>query len=158
MDLTRDQVQAAILALRPDLILFDLAHWVPEMAKAHKVKSMLYNVISATSIAHDLVPGGELGVPPPGYPSSKALDRKHDTHALLPFSGFYKRFYHRLTTGLMNCDRVVPPQSQRELSLKNTRTVFINFQVNFIIMTLMSLNTQRKQSGSITNPRNKEHN
>ncbi|CAE5962867.1 unnamed protein product [Arabidopsis arenosa] len=104
MDLTRDQVEAAILSLRPDLILFDLAHWVPEMAKAHKVKSMLYNVVSATSIAHDLVPGGELGVPPPGYPSSKALYRKHDAHALLTFSGFYKRFYHRLTTGLMNSD------------------------------------------------------
>ncbi|KAG7650589.1 putative anthocyanidin 3-O-glucoside 2'''-O-xylosyltransferase [Arabidopsis thaliana] len=104
MDLTRDQIEAAIGALRPDLILFDLAHWVPEMAKALKVKSMLYNVMSATSIAHDLVPGGELGVAPPGYPSSKALYREHDAHALLTFSGFYKRFYHRFTTGLMNCD------------------------------------------------------
>ncbi|CAH8256873.1 unnamed protein product [Arabidopsis lyrata] len=104
IDLTRDQVEAAVHALRPDLILFDLASWVPEMAKEYRVKSMLYNIISATSIAHDFVPGGELGVPPPGYPSSKLLYRRHDAHALLSFSVYYKRFSQRLITGLMNCD------------------------------------------------------
>ncbi|KAL9861087.1 UDP-glycosyltransferase 79B10 [Arabidopsis thaliana] len=104
IDLTRDQVEAAVSALSPDLILFDIASWVPEVAKEYRVKSMLYNIISATSIAHDFVPGGELGVPPPGYPSSKLLYRKHDAHALLSFSVYYKRFSHRLITGLMNCD------------------------------------------------------
>ncbi|CAL9239157.1 unnamed protein product [Arabidopsis halleri] len=104
IDLTRDQVEAAVHALRPDLILFDLASWVPEMAKENRVKSMLYNIISATSTAHDFVPGGELGVPPPGYPSSKLLYRRHDAHALLSFSVYYKRFSQRLITGLMNCD------------------------------------------------------
>ncbi|KAG2299283.1 hypothetical protein Bca52824_035755 [Brassica carinata] len=104
MDLTRYQVETAIVAMRPDLILFDIAHWVPEMAKEHGVKSMMYNVISATCIAHDLVPGGEFGVPLPDYPSSKVLYRAHDTHALSSFSAYYERFYHRVTTGLMNCD------------------------------------------------------
>jgi len=104
IDLTRDQVEAAVSALSPDGILFDIASWVPEVAKEYRVKSMLYNIISATSIAHDFVPGGELGVPPPGYPSSKLLYRKHDAHALLSFSVYYKRFSHRLITGLMNCD------------------------------------------------------
>ncbi|KAH0937716.1 hypothetical protein HID58_005177 [Brassica napus] len=104
MDLTRDQVEAAVRALRPDIILFDLAYWITEVAKEHGIKSMLYNVISATSIAHDLVPGGELGVPPPGYPSSTLLFRRHDAHALLSFAVYYKRFYYRVTTGLTNCD------------------------------------------------------
>ncbi|CAA7049107.1 unnamed protein product [Microthlaspi erraticum] len=104
MDLTRDQLEAAVGALRPDLILFDIAHWVPEIAKEYRVKSVMYNVISANSIAHDLVPGGELGVPPPGYPSSTVVYRAHDAHALLSFSVYYKRFYHRVTTGLTNCD------------------------------------------------------
>ncbi|EOA34237.1 hypothetical protein CARUB_v10021749mg [Capsella rubella] len=90
IDLTRGQVETAVLALCPDVILFDIACWV--------------NVISATSIAHDFVQGGELGVPPPGYTSSKLLYREHDAHALLSFSVFYKRFSHRLITGLMNCD------------------------------------------------------
>ncbi|KAF3536422.1 hypothetical protein F2Q69_00019652 [Brassica cretica] len=71
MDLTRDQVTAAVHALRPDLILFDFAYWVPEMAREHRVKSVVYNGVSATTIAHNHVPGSELGVPPPGYPSAK---------------------------------------------------------------------------------------
>ncbi|KAG7537848.1 UDP-glucuronosyl/UDP-glucosyltransferase [Arabidopsis suecica] len=104
MDLTRDQVEAAVHALRPDLIFFDFAYWVPEMAKEHRVKSVLYFVVSANSIAHELVPGGELGVPPPGYPSSKVLYRGQDAHALLTFSIFYERLHYRITTGLKNCD------------------------------------------------------
>ncbi|XP_010442973.1 PREDICTED: UDP-glycosyltransferase 79B9-like [Camelina sativa] len=104
MDLTRDQVEAAVRDLRPDLIFFDFAYWVAETAKEHRVKSVMYFVISANSIAHELVPGGKLGVPPPGYPSSKVLYREHDAHALLTFSIFYERLYHRITTGLMNCD------------------------------------------------------
>ncbi|CAL9243476.1 unnamed protein product [Arabidopsis halleri] len=104
MDLTRDQVEAAVRALNPDLIFFDFAYWVPEMAKEHRVKSVLYFVVSANSIAHELVPGGELGVPPPGYPSSKVLYRGHDAHALLTFSIFYERLHYRITTGLKNCD------------------------------------------------------
>ncbi|CAH8360301.1 unnamed protein product [Eruca vesicaria subsp. sativa] len=102
MDLTRDQVEAAVRALRPDM--FDFAYWVPEMAKEYRVTSVLYSVVSATAIAHDLSPGSELGVPPPGYPSSKVLFRAHDAHALSSLSIFYKRLYHRMTTGLMNCD------------------------------------------------------
>ncbi|KAF2583099.1 hypothetical protein F2Q70_00008039 [Brassica cretica] len=91
IDRTRDQVEVAVRASRPDLILFDYAYWVPEVAKENGVKSMMYNVISATCIAHDLVPGGGFGVPPPGYPSSKLLFRAHDAHAMSSFSVYYKR-------------------------------------------------------------------
>ncbi|EOA14934.1 hypothetical protein CARUB_v10028277mg [Capsella rubella] len=104
MDLTRDQVEAAVCALRPDLIFFDFAYWVPEVAKEHRVKSVLYFVVSANSIAHELVPGSELGVSPPGYPSSKVVYREQDAHALFSFSMFFERLYHRITTGLMNCN------------------------------------------------------
>ncbi|XP_019095756.1 PREDICTED: UDP-glycosyltransferase 79B9-like [Camelina sativa] len=104
INLTRDQAEAAVRALRPDLIFFDFSHWVPEMAKEHGVKSVMYFVAGAVSMAHSLVPGGEFGVPPPGYPSSKVLFREQDAHALLSFSIYYESLYHRLTTGLMNCD------------------------------------------------------
>ncbi|CAA7056034.1 unnamed protein product [Microthlaspi erraticum] len=72
-DLTRDQVEAA---------------WQESI-----VKSMMYNIVSANTIAHDLVPGAELGVPPPGYPSSKVLYRAHDAHALLSLSVYYNEVY-----------------------------------------------------------------
>ncbi|KAL0682164.1 hypothetical protein Bca4012_049011 [Brassica carinata] len=104
MDLTRDQVTAAVHALRPDLILFDFAYWVPEMAREHRVKSVVYNGVSTTNIAHNHVPGSELGVPPPGYPSAKVVYRAHDAHPLSSLSIYYERLYHRITTGLMSCD------------------------------------------------------
>ncbi|CAD5327410.1 unnamed protein product [Arabidopsis thaliana] len=80
LDLTRDQVEAAVRALRPDLIFFDFAQWIPDMGKEHMIKSVSYIIVSATTIAHTHVPGGKLGVRPPGYPSSK------------------------ITTGLKSCD------------------------------------------------------
>ncbi|VYS53212.1 unnamed protein product [Arabidopsis thaliana] len=104
LDLTRDQVEAAVRALRPDLIFFDFAHWIPEIAKEHMIKSVSYMIVSATTIAYTFAPGGVLGVPPPGYPSSKVLYRESDAHALATLSIFYKRLYHQITTGFKSCD------------------------------------------------------
>ncbi|CAE6129134.1 unnamed protein product [Arabidopsis arenosa] len=117
LDLTRDQVEAAVRALRPDLIFFDFAQWVPEMAKEHMIKSVSYIIVSATTIAHTHVPGGELGVPPPGYPSSKVFFRGNDAHALATLSIFYKRLYHQITTGLKNCD-VIAMRTCKEIEGK----------------------------------------
>ncbi|XP_023637093.1 UDP-glycosyltransferase 79B8 [Capsella rubella] len=104
LNLTRDQVEAAVRALRPDIIFFDFAHWIPELAEEHMIKSVSYMIVSATDIAHTLVPGGALGVPPPGYPSSKVLFRENDAHTLVTLSIFYERLYHRITTGFKSCD------------------------------------------------------
>ncbi|KAL9841670.1 putative anthocyanidin 3-O-glucoside 2'''-O-xylosyltransferase [Arabidopsis thaliana] len=104
LDLTRDQVEAAVRALRPDLIFFDFAHWIPEIAKEHMIKSVSYMIVSATTIAYTFAPGGALGVPPPGYPSSKVLYCENDAHALATLSIFYKRLYHQITTGFKSCD------------------------------------------------------
>ncbi|CAH8363454.1 unnamed protein product [Eruca vesicaria subsp. sativa] len=104
MDLTRGQVEAAVQTLRPNLIFFDFAHWVTELAKDYMIKSVCYIILSATTIAHTLVPGGELGLPPPGYPSTKVMYRDNDAHALATLSIYYKRVYHQITTGLKSCD------------------------------------------------------
>ncbi|XP_010496151.1 PREDICTED: UDP-glycosyltransferase 79B8-like [Camelina sativa] len=104
LDLTRDQVEAAVRALRPDLIFFDFAHWIPEVAKELLIKTVSYIIVSATTIAHDQVPGGACGVPPPGYPSSKVRLGENDAHAIAKLSIFYKRLYHQITTGFKRCD------------------------------------------------------
>ncbi|CAA7062663.1 unnamed protein product [Microthlaspi erraticum] len=103
MDLTRDQVEAAVLALKPDLIYFDLAFWVAEMARGHRVKSVCYHVVSAAAIAYALSPDAELGLPPPGYPSSKVTIRGRDGYTWL-FMPASKRIFFRVETGLRNCD------------------------------------------------------
>ncbi|CAA7062662.1 unnamed protein product [Microthlaspi erraticum] len=104
MDLTHDQVEAAVRALRPDLIFFDFAHWVTEIAREYGIKSVSYIVVSANTIAHTHVPGSELGVPPPGYPSSKVRFREQDAYLLATLSIYYERIYHQITTGLKSCD------------------------------------------------------
>ncbi|VVB00642.1 unnamed protein product [Arabis nemorensis] len=80
MDLLRDEVQVKVRALKPDLIFFDFVDWVPEMAKELGVKSVSYQIVSASCIAMFLAPGAELGRPPPGYPSSKLALRGHDAN------------------------------------------------------------------------------
>lgn len=74
------------------------------MSKELGIKSVNYNVFSAATIAHTHLADGEIGVPPPGYPSSKIVFRAHDAHALLILSGNYKRVHHRVSTSLMPCD------------------------------------------------------
>ncbi|EOA19670.1 hypothetical protein CARUB_v10003323mg [Capsella rubella] len=101
LDLTRDQVEAAVRALKPDLIFFDFARWIPELAREHKIKSVSYMIASATSVAHIHAPGGPLGISPPSYPSSKVFFRGNDAHTM---TAFYKRVCHQLTTGFKSCD------------------------------------------------------
>ncbi|XP_023637295.1 UDP-glycosyltransferase 79B8 isoform X3 [Capsella rubella] len=103
-DLTQDQVEAVVCYLKPDIIFFDFAHWIPELAKEHKIKSVSYMIVSATALAHINDPGVPFGVPPPGYPSTKVLLGENDAHALATMSIFYERLYHQLTTGFNNCD------------------------------------------------------
>ncbi|ESQ38525.1 hypothetical protein EUTSA_v10028656mg [Eutrema salsugineum] len=114
MDLTRAQIEDQVLAVKPDLIFFDFAHWIPEMAKDFGVKTVMYVVVSASTIASMLVQGGELGVPPPGYPSSKVLLRKQDLYSMKSINNDGTKFMERITTSLMNCD-VIAIRTVREI-------------------------------------------
>ena len=105
MDLLRDQIEAKVRVLKPDLIFFDLVPWVPEMAKEFGVKSVSYQIVSAACVAVALAPGVELGFPQqPGYPSSKVAFRGHDANLYSIFTNSHKRFFSRIITGLKNSD------------------------------------------------------
>ncbi|KAL1206586.1 UDP-glycosyltransferase 79B6 [Cardamine amara subsp. amara] len=110
MDLTRDQVEAAVRVKKPDLIFFDFAEWVTDIAKTYGAKSVYFISFSAASACTSMVPGlrpDNLDVPPPGYPSSKVLLRGQETNE---FSFIFNPFgegdtlYKRNTKGLTNCD------------------------------------------------------
>ncbi|XP_023637293.1 UDP-glycosyltransferase 79B8 isoform X1 [Capsella rubella] len=119
-DLTQDQVEAVVCYLKPDIIFFDFAHWIPELAKEHKIKSVSYMIVSATALAHINDPGVPFGVPPPGYPSTKVLLGENDAHALATMSIFYERLYHQLTTGFNNCD-VIALRTCNEMEGKSSK-------------------------------------
>ena len=119
MDLTRDQVEGVVRAVEPDLIFFDFAHWIPEVARDFGLKTVKYVVVSASTIASMLVPGGELGVPPPGYPSSKVLLRKQDAYTMKNLESTNTinvgpNLLERVTTSLMNSD-VIAIRTAREI-------------------------------------------
>ncbi|XWS52119.1 hypothetical protein CRYUN_Cryun11dG0039700 [Craigia yunnanensis] len=120
MDLTRDQVESVMSSVKPKLVLYDTAHWIPEVAKPLGIKTICFNVVCAASIAIVLVPArnltserpiteAELAVPPPGYPSSSVVLRGREVQSLLfvtnPF-GEGLTFHERITTAMKNCDAI----------------------------------------------------
>ncbi|KAK6934215.1 UDP-glucuronosyl/UDP-glucosyltransferase [Dillenia turbinata] len=120
MDLTRDQVEVSLRASKPDFVFFDFAFWVAELSRQLGIKSVCYNVVSAASLAIALVPARnvpkdraiteeELAVPPPGYPSSTILMKKHEARSLTFISqefGEGVTFYERCVFGMKNCDAI----------------------------------------------------
>ncbi|GLU15467.1 hypothetical protein SLE2022_319530 [Rubroshorea leprosula] len=120
MDRTRGQVEGVIHASRPKLVMYDSAHWVPEITRQLGIKTICYNVVCAAAIAIVLVPARnirkdkpvteeEVAVPPPGYPSTVVALRRHEAPSLLFVSLPYGEgitFYDRITTAMKNCDAI----------------------------------------------------
>ncbi|KAJ4881925.1 UDP-glycosyltransferase 79B5 [Raphanus sativus] len=98
MDLLRDQIEAMVRALKPDLIFFDFVPWVPEMAKEFGVKSVSYQIVSAACVA--------IALSPQGNPSSKVALRGHEANLYSLFTNTCQRLLVRITTGIRNCDVV----------------------------------------------------
>ncbi|XVF70125.1 hypothetical protein PTKIN_Ptkin11bG0137300 [Pterospermum kingtungense] len=120
MDLTKDQVQSVMSMIRPKLVMYDIAHWIPEIAKPLGIKTICYKVVSAASIAIVLVPArnlsterpvteAELAEPPPGYPSSTVVLRGHEVKSLLFVSNPFGEgitFHERVSMAMKNCDAI----------------------------------------------------
>ncbi|KAJ8771731.1 hypothetical protein K2173_026908 [Erythroxylum novogranatense] len=120
MDRTRDQLEQVIRETKPKFIFYDMAHWVPQIAKPLGIKTINFVVVCAASIAIVTVPARnickdmaiaeeELSEPPTGYPSSVVVLRRHEARLLTfvfqPF-GEGITFYERICTGLRECDAI----------------------------------------------------
>ncbi|CAN0923378.1 UDP-glycosyltransferase 79B3 [Linum grandiflorum] len=118
MDRTRDQVETIIRGADPKVVVYDMAHWVPDITASLGIKSVNYTVLSAASIAIAVVPArgivkgkelteGEMVVPPPGYPSSTIVLRPHEGKLLsfifFPY-GEATTFWERINTGMKMSD------------------------------------------------------
>ncbi|CAO2833362.1 unnamed protein product [Amaranthus hypochondriacus] len=130
LDLTRPQVESIITGLdpKPDLLFYDLAYWIPDIASKFKIKTVCYKVLSAASQAIAFVPAlklpmdrplseTDLAHPPLGYPSSNVVFRGYETKSLL-FVGFEfgsgMKFYDRVMAALTDCD-VIAIRTCREI-------------------------------------------
>ncbi|XP_043687506.1 cyanidin 3-O-galactoside 2''-O-xylosyltransferase FGGT1-like [Telopea speciosissima] len=126
MDLTEPDLQASLYELKPDMIFFDFTYWVPSMASQLGIKSVLYCVTSAATIAYLLAPesniqldeGDELSEdeedlmnPPQDFPPSSTIKlHLHEARALTFITyreyGYGVSFSERITLGLRGCDAI----------------------------------------------------
>ncbi|XP_065860341.1 UDP-glycosyltransferase 79B3-like [Euphorbia lathyris] len=118
LDRTRDQVEILINNIQPDFVIYDLAHWIPQITKPLGIKAIHYTVVCVASVSIVLVPARniiknellqeeKLVEPPAGYPSSTLVLRGHEVRALLfvgePF-GESITFYERICTSMKESD------------------------------------------------------
>ncbi|GFS34771.1 UDP-Glycosyltransferase superfamily protein [Actinidia rufa] len=118
MDRTEKYVEDLLLGLKVDVVFFDLAHWIPSVAKRLGIKSILYCIISSATIGYIMSPARQLQgrevtktdmmVPPLGYPDSSIRLRAHEARAfadrrVMKFGGD-TRFCDRIFISFSRCD------------------------------------------------------
>ncbi|XP_059302719.1 anthocyanidin 3-O-glucoside 2'''-O-xylosyltransferase-like [Lycium ferocissimum] len=115
LDQTLDQIKILLSNLKPDIVFYDFAYWVPDIASEIGFKTVCYNAVSAASIAIALVPARksctieEMMKPPKGYPPSEVVLRGHEARGLFTVFQEYGSgvtFFERVTTSLARCDAI----------------------------------------------------
>ncbi|KAJ8761083.1 hypothetical protein K2173_000762 [Erythroxylum novogranatense] len=120
LDLTKPVVESHLLDLKPDLVFFDFACWLPTLARKLGAKSVHYYLISPATVGYLLrtepkIHGRslietDLKQPPPGFPPSSIRLRAHEARGLAAVhvspSGSGMSFMERQLTSLETCDAV----------------------------------------------------
>ncbi|KAM7277585.1 hypothetical protein ACFE04_004719 [Oxalis oulophora] len=119
LDRTRPQFEEIIRQTKPNLVMHDIAHWIPEVTEPLGIKVVNYNLISAGTIAcssvlEDYNNDGsitekELATPPEGYPSTTIVLRPHEARTflhLLQSGGENISFYERVSMCSKRCEAI----------------------------------------------------
>ncbi|KZV42478.1 hypothetical protein F511_38733 [Dorcoceras hygrometricum] len=120
-DAMADEVEELLSGLKPDVVLFDFAHWMPKLGAKIGFKTVCYNIVSASSMAIGVVPAryfpkdrrltdDEVLEPPQGYPSKTVVIRRlrHEIRAMSFICETFGAitFGERLTVGLRDSDAI----------------------------------------------------
>ncbi|XVF04294.1 hypothetical protein REPUB_Repub05bG0070000 [Reevesia pubescens] len=112
-DQTRDQVEVILRTINPDMVFYDLGHWIPALAQQIGIKSIYYAVVSATANAHITeiktkeMTVEELIEVPPGFPSSKVKLKAEEAglvSIMLETFGIGLSFLDRILTSMKDSD------------------------------------------------------
>ncbi|PON77934.1 UDP-glucuronosyl/UDP-glucosyltransferase [Parasponia andersonii] len=88
MDLTRPDIEAALLDLKPHFVFFDFTHWLPGSVRRFGIKAVHYCTVSPATVGFMLSPErttiteSALMEPPPSFPSSSIKLRVHEARDL----------------------------------------------------------------------------
>ncbi|XP_073297365.1 UDP-glycosyltransferase 79B3-like [Primulina huaijiensis] len=118
-DAMADEVEGLLRTLKPDIVFFDFAYWITEMARTIGFKTVCYNVICASVMAIGVVPSRyfpkdrpvtveEMMELPEGYPSTTIVLRGHEAQTMSFLYGSYGNitFDVRMATALQDCDAI----------------------------------------------------
>ncbi|KAF9621811.1 hypothetical protein IFM89_028249 [Coptis chinensis] len=108
IDKMSDQVEAVLRDLKPNIVFYDLFHWIPSLARPVGVKSIFYSILDLLALAYLFLPVRELQLPkgknldealllqpPPGFPDSSIYLHLHEARCSLEY---YKEFISGMTT------------------------------------------------------------
>ncbi|KAG8366066.1 hypothetical protein BUALT_Bualt17G0037300 [Buddleja alternifolia] len=113
------EVNTLLCTLKPDIVFYDFAHWIPDLAAKIGFKTVFYNVICAAFWAITIVPARhfprdrplteeELLEPPKGYPSSTVVLRGQEGRTLstIPLECGNTTFDAVITAAMQGCDAI----------------------------------------------------
>ncbi|KAJ0046560.1 hypothetical protein Pint_04652 [Pistacia integerrima] len=117
MDKTQPQVETILATLKPDIVFFDFATWLPAITRPLGAKSICFSVINAATYALFLVPARKMAPdmnleeplqPPPGYPSSNVVIRAKDAPYIAPANSVSPilSIFKRVTGCFQECDAI----------------------------------------------------
>ncbi|KAF8025838.1 hypothetical protein BT93_F2618 [Corymbia citriodora subsp. variegata] len=115
-DRTQDQILPLLNDLKPDVIFYDFAHWIPAITRPLNIKAIYYVITGVAGLGLRFTPARriskgvtieELMHPPPGYPSSRVVpEEAFQALFLAEELGSGISFYDRITTSLRECDAI----------------------------------------------------
>ncbi|KAL9246444.1 hypothetical protein vseg_019978 [Gypsophila vaccaria] len=117
IDLTRPEFESIMGRVRPDIVLYDAAYWIPEVGSKFGFRSVNFSVVGASMLALGLVPARgltpgqavtveDLRDPPRGYPSSSVVVDPRKLVFLGAPLGEGMTFYDRVTKCLGLSDAI----------------------------------------------------
>ncbi|KAL9231026.1 hypothetical protein vseg_006299 [Gypsophila vaccaria] len=121
MDLTKDTIEAHLVDLRPNYVLFDFTCWIPELAHKHGIKSIYYFSALLVRVAYTLhlssgtplgqpIDQAQLMSPSPTFPSPDVKHQAHEARSLarvfqIDFGGGLT-LLERVGKSLKECDAI----------------------------------------------------
>ncbi|RYQ97194.1 hypothetical protein Ahy_B08g093212 [Arachis hypogaea] len=117
IDLTHNDIELLLKDLKPQIVIFDFQHWLPNIARNHGIKCIQYAIVNPATVAYFASPARlhqgrnitelDLKKPPsPDFPDASSIDlRAHELRNMVAVSkrefGSGVLFFDRLGTGFL---------------------------------------------------------
>ncbi|KAF8411118.1 hypothetical protein HHK36_003657 [Tetracentron sinense] len=114
MDLTQTHIELALRHLKPDIVFFDIIHWMPALASRLGIKSIHYSVVNSAYFGYVFAPARKYSTdllqPPPGFPPSTIKIYAHELQDFTVFTAKKKgervSLQDRILIGMSGCDAI----------------------------------------------------